>query len=61
MAKKQINIRGSALTHRQLEKLMEWWGTSQTETLTVVIDRAYQAELEKQERAEYDRVLHPES
>jgi hypothetical protein len=42
--KQQINFRASDLTARQLEALMQLWGTSQTETLTVVIDRMYQQE-----------------
>lgn len=42
--KQQINFRASALTTKQLEWLMSEWGTSQTETLTVVIDRIYQQE-----------------
>jgi hypothetical protein len=43
--KHQINFRASDLTIRQLEALMRSWGTSQTETLTVVIDRIYQQEI----------------
>ena len=42
--KQQINFRASELTARQLEWLMERWGTSQTETLTVAIDRIYKEE-----------------
>ena len=42
--KQQINFRASDLTTRQLEALMQFWGTSQTETLTVVIDRVYKQE-----------------
>lgn len=42
--KQQINFRASELTAQQLESLMSIWGTSQTETLTVVIDRIYQQE-----------------
>ena len=42
--KQQINFRASDLTTQQLEQLMDRWGTSQTETLTVVIDRIYQQE-----------------
>lgn len=48
MAKKQINIRASDLTLKQLEELMKRWGTSQTETLTVIIDRAHREEAGKQ-------------
>jgi hypothetical protein len=43
--KQQINFRASDLTARQLDALMQSWGTSQTETLTVVIDRIYQQEI----------------
>ena len=42
--KKQINIRASDLTARQLDHLMRRWGTSQTETLTLVIDRIFRQE-----------------
>ena len=42
--KAQINFRASTLTATQLEQLMEWWGTSQTETITILVDRAYQAQ-----------------
>lgn len=49
MAKEQINIRASTLTLQQLAKLMEWYGTSKTETLTVIIDRVYREELKKRE------------
>ena len=45
--KDQINFRASELTTRQLAELSELWGTSQTETLTVAIDRAYQAETKR--------------
>jgi hypothetical protein len=42
--KQQINFRASDLTARQLEWLMARWGTSQTETVTVVLDRVYRQE-----------------
>lgn len=42
--KAQINFRASALTRGQLDWLQERWGASQTETVTVAIDRVYQAE-----------------
>jgi len=45
MAKEQLNARISALTRRQLDELGERWGTTQTETLTVIIDRMYREEL----------------
>ena len=45
--KKQVNIRCSELTSQQLDQLMEWWGTSKTETITLIIDRLYQEELSK--------------
>jgi len=44
MGKTQINFRASDLTREQLDWLQERWGTSQTETVTVAIDRVYQAE-----------------
>lgn len=45
MAKQQLNARVSDLTRRQLDELGKRWGTTQTETLTVIIDRIYQKEL----------------
>jgi hypothetical protein len=45
MAKEQLNARISALTRRQLNELGKRWGTTQTETLTVIIDRMYQQEI----------------
>lgn len=44
MPKQQLNVRVSDLTRHQLDKLSANWGTTQTETLTVVIDRMYQQE-----------------
>lgn len=43
--KAQINFRASELTEHQLSALEIRWGTSRTETLTVIIDRAYQQEM----------------
>lgn len=51
--KQQINFRASDLTASQLDALMQHWGTSQTETLTVVIDRMYQQE-QRTMSASYD-------
>lgn len=45
--KEQLNLRVSNLTRRQLDQLMAWWGTSQTETVTVIIDRAFLQERNK--------------
>lgn len=42
--KTQINIRASTLTERQLASLAARWGTTITETVTVLIDRAYREE-----------------
>ena len=42
--KQQINFRASDLTAQQLDWLMSKWGTSQTETMTVVVDRVYRQE-----------------
>lgn len=44
MAKTQLNARVSDLTKQQLEELGSRWGTTQTETLTVIIDRMYRQE-----------------
>lgn len=41
--KQQLNLRVSDLTTHQLKELMELWGTSKTETITLIIDRAYKA------------------
>lgn len=48
MTKQQLNLRVSDLTTHQLKQLMEWWGTSKTETITLIIDRAYKEAQEKQ-------------
>ena len=45
MPKSQLNARVSDLTRRQIDELGERWGTTQTETLTVIIDRMYQQEI----------------
>lgn len=42
--KQQINFRASDLAAHELDWLMQRWGTSQTETLTVALDRVYRAE-----------------
>lgn len=47
MTKKQLNLRVSSLAREQLGQLTEWWGTSQTETLSLIIDRIYQQELKR--------------
>lgn len=47
MPKQQLNLRVSALTTHQLKQLMEWWGASKTETVTVSIDRIYTEERNK--------------
>ena len=44
MAKQQLNARVSGLTRRQLDELTVRWGTSKTETLTVIIDRIHKEE-----------------
>lgn len=44
MAKERINLRVSNLTLHQLEELQARWNTSKTETITMIIDRAYQQE-----------------
>jgi hypothetical protein len=48
MTKQQLNLRVSDLTTHQLKQLMEWWKTSKTETITLIIDRAYQEEKSNQ-------------
>lgn len=47
MTKQTKSYRISTLTIQQLEELAEAWGTSLTETLTLIIDRAYQNEQSK--------------
>lgn len=42
--KTQLNIRASRLTIQQLEWLQQQWNTSLTETLTIIVDRAYRQE-----------------
>lgn len=55
MAKEQLNARVSALTRRQLDELGERWGTTQTETLTVIIDRMYKQEITTMSINEYTK------
>lgn len=43
--KQQINFRASSLTARQLESLAARWGTTVTEAITVLVDRAYREEV----------------
>lgn len=50
MTKQTKSYRLSDLTRSQLEQLAKLWGTSLTETLTLIIDRAYQSELAKKEQ-----------
>jgi hypothetical protein len=52
--KEQINFRASVLTTQQLKELASMWGTSQTETITVAIDRIYRQEVESQTRKGQD-------
>lgn len=42
--KQQLNIRASALTIGQLNWLAARWGTNQTETVGIAVDRAYREE-----------------
>lgn len=49
--KRQVNIRASDLTRRQLEQLTEWWGCNRTEAVTVAVDRAYREELDRRQAA----------
>ena len=55
MTKKQISLRISDLTARQLEELAERWGTTQTETITVVVDRVYRQEMKDRETEPKDK------
>lgn len=48
--KQQLNIRASDLTTQQLKQLSTWWNTSQTETVTLCIDRTFQTEQAKQQQ-----------
>jgi len=45
MAKQVKAYRLSDMTIYQLEQLTQQWGTSQTETLSVIVDRIYQQEI----------------
>ena len=47
MPKQQLNLRVSDLTTHQIKQLIEWWGTSKTETITLIIDRIYKEEHSK--------------
>ena len=47
MSKIMLSIRASEMTKQQFDWLTAKWGTSQTETLTVIIDRVYQQETNK--------------
>lgn len=49
--KSQLNIRISDLTKKQLEVLMERWGTSQTETISLLVQGAYIREIEQPQAA----------
>lgn len=49
--KSQLNIRISDLTKKQLETLMEKWGTSQTETISLLVQGAYIQEIEQVQAA----------
>lgn len=55
MTKKQISLRISDLTARQLAELAERWGTTQTETITVVVDRVYRQEMKERETEPKDK------
>lgn len=55
--KQQLNIRASDLTTKQLDELGAWWGTSQTETFSIVVDRIYQAEQAKRQRFVLEEIL----
>ena len=41
---KQINFRPSALTLRQLEQLVAWWGTNKTDAIATAVDHAHREE-----------------
>lgn len=55
--KQQINFRASDLTTRQLDELSSWWGASQTETVTVAIDRIHRQEQAKRMEAVLEDIL----
>ena len=44
MTKKMLSVRASDLAIGQLTELAARWGTSQAETLTVIVDRVYREE-----------------
>ncbi len=53
MAKKQLNLRVSDLTRQQVGDLRRWWGTSATETITLIVAREWErARNERNERGE---------
>ena len=52
MPKQQLNLRVSDLTLRQIKDLTEWWGVSQTELITLIIDRTHR-------QAQATRAAHP--
>ncbi len=44
-----VSYRLSALTLRQLQELSERWGMNKTETISLILDRAYRQEMEMKE------------
>ncbi len=57
MTKRQLNLRVSDITRRQLDQLIIRLGTSITETITIAIDRLYQQETQTMTRPTYDETL----
>lgn len=45
--KSMLSIRASELTREKLDYLQAVWGTTQTEALTVIVDRAYHREFDE--------------
>ena len=50
MSKKQISIRISKLTEKQIKELLEETGMAQTEIVSIAIDRIYQEEIKMKDK-----------
>lgn len=56
MPKKQMHIRASAITQRQISELAEQWGTTITDVITIAVDRLYREEHAMDRTAEVNRI-----
>lgn len=61
MAKQQINFRASDLTARQLAELSERWGTTQSETITIIVDRMYREEAKMKTYYIHEEMIGPDA